>query len=141
MSVGKKKSIETAVGVSVALIVAFLIKQIFFNPSFEQEMIKTAGEMNKNLPVMLDSETRLDSVSALPENIFQYNYTLINISSDSLDIAGFQNYLEPMLINNVKTNPEMKTIKDNNTTLSYNYQDKHGNLIFKIDITADQYND
>jgi len=101
MSVGKKKSIETAVGVSVALIVAFLIKQIFFNPSFEQEMIKTAGEMNKNLPVMLDSETRLDSVSALPENIFQYNYTLINISSDSLDIAGFQNYLEPMLINNV----------------------------------------
>jgi hypothetical protein len=36
-----------------------------------------ANELNKSCLMMVDQDTRLDNAVALPENVFQYNYTLI----------------------------------------------------------------
>ena len=141
-SKNNKKTIGTAVGLAVGLIVAFLVKQFLFTPpSFDKAMMQAASEINESCPIMVDQETRLDNAIAFPENILQYNYTLVNLIKDSIDLKAFEDYMQPMILNNVKTNPDLKIYRDNKTTMAYSYKDMEGVFITKISITADQYLD
>ena len=88
---------------------------------------------------MVDKETRLDNAVALPNNIFQYNYTLINMEKATTDINRIETYLTPIVINGVKTNPEMKFNRENKTTMGYYYKDKNGEFLFKILVSPDLY--
>jgi hypothetical protein len=141
-SKNNKKSINTIIGLAVGLIAFFLIKQfVFAPPSFDKVMMKAASEMNESCPIMVDQNTRLDNAVALPGNILQYNYTLVSWIRDSIDIAAFNEYMFPMILNNIKTNPELKVYRDNKTTMAYSYKDMNGEFISKISITAHQYLD
>lgn len=83
----KKLNLKTIVGLAFGLIVAILVQQYFFKPpSFDKQMMQVASELNKTCPIMVDAETQLDNAVALPEKTFQYNYTLINMYKDSIDI-------------------------------------------------------
>lgn len=88
---------------------------------------------------MVDEETRLNNVVAMPNNIFQYNYTLVNYEKSEVDVEEFKSYITPNLVNNVKTNPDMKAYRDNDVTLAYNYKDKNGIYILKINVGPDLY--
>ena len=88
---------------------------------------------------MVDSETRLDNVIALPKKTFQYNYTLAGMVKDSIDIIETKKHLEPIITNLVRTNPAMKPQRDNKCTLNYYYKDKFGNHLFTISVTPEQY--
>lgn len=137
-----KKTVGTIVGLAVGLIVYFLVKQfVFAPPSFDKVMMQAASEINESCPIMVDQDTRLDNAIALPENVLQYNYTLVNWVKDSVDLKAFEDYMQPMILNNVKTNPDLKIYRDNKTTMAYNYKDMNGEFITKISITADQYLD
>ncbi len=138
----RKNNITTIAGVVVGLIVFYLVKQfVFTTPSFDESMMKVASTLNESCPIMVDQETRLDNVMALPENVFQYNYTLINYVKDSINVDVFKQNLQPQIFNTVKTNPDMKIYRDNKTTIAYSYKDKNGVFITKISVTSDQYTD
>jgi hypothetical protein len=138
---GKKKmTAQKIVGVIVGVTTMILVQQFFFKtPSYNEAMIQAASEINKSCPIMIDQETRLDNAIALPENVFQYNYSLVNMEKATTDIAQLENYLRPALINTVKTNPDMKINRENKTTMGYYYKDKNGEFLFKILITPDLY--
>jgi hypothetical protein len=136
----KKLNIQTIVGLIAGGITFILVQQFFFKPpSYDQVMMNAASEINKSCPIMVDQETRLDNAVALPENIFQYNYTLVNMEKATTDISQLENYLKPTLVNNVKTNPDMKINRENQTTMGYYYKDKNGEFLFKILVTPDLY--
>jgi len=138
---GKKKSkMKTVIGFIVGIGTIILVQQFFFKtPSFDKAMMEAASEINKSCPFMVDQYTRLDNVVALPNNTFQYNYSLINMNKEDVDIVGLTNYLEPTIVNNVKTNPDLKAYRDNKTTMAYYYKDKNGNFITKIEVSEDKY--
>ena len=116
------------------------VQQIFFRtPTFDKNMMAIASEINKSCPLMVDAETRLDNAIALPNNIFQYNYTLVNIVKESADTAQMRIYLEPILTNLVKTDPQMKFQRDQKITMNYFYKDKTGKFLLLISITPDKY--
>jgi len=76
----KKRNIGTVIGLAIGAIAFVLIQQLFFKaPSFDKVMMKAASELNKTCPIMVDKETRLDNAVSLPGQIFQYNYTLVNM--------------------------------------------------------------
>jgi hypothetical protein len=138
----KTKNIQTIVGMITGGLALVLVQHFFFKaPTYDQAMMKAASEINKSCPMMVDQETRLDNAVALPENIFQYNYTLVNIEKATTDISQIENYLRPILINGVKTNPDMKINRDNKTTMGYYYKDKNGEFLLKILVTPDLYAD
>ena len=138
----KKNNIGAIVGLIVGGLTFVLVQQLFFKePTYDELMMKAASEINKSCPIMVDHETRLDNAVALPENVFQYNYTLVNMEKAAIDVPRLENYLRPTLINNVKTNPDMKINRDNKTTMGYYYKDRHGEFLFKILITPDLYAD
>ena len=88
---------------------------------------------------MVDQETRLDNAIALPENSLQYNYTLVNIESTEVNPDTVKKYIEPGIINLVKSSPDMKIYRDNKTTIIYNYRDKNGAFILKLAVTPEMY--
>jgi hypothetical protein len=124
----------------VGAVTLVLVQQFFFKaPSYDEVMMQAASEINKSCPFMVDQETRLDNAVALPGNVFQYNYTLVNMEKATTDISQLENYLKPTLINNVKSNPDMKINRDNKTTMGYYYKDRDGAFLFKILVTPDLY--
>jgi len=107
--------------------------------SYDKVMKETAIEVNKTCPTMIDYMTRLDNATVLPNNVFQYNYTLITMVKDSINIDGLKKYLEPNITSFVKTNPIMKTMRDHKTTINYFYKDKVGSYLFTIAIDPEKY--
>lgn len=112
---------------------------LFRKPAFDKVLMITASELNKSCPIMIDNATRLDNAIALPDNIFQYNYTLIDMSKDSVNIDELQAYLKPTIANFVKTNPDMQTMRDNKVQVNYYYKDKAGVYLFTISVKPEQY--
>jgi len=102
-------------------------------------MLATATEINKNAPIVVDNDTRLDNCVALPGKIFQYNYTLINTEKSAVNVEEFRQYLSDRLINFVKTSPQMKFARDRDVSVNYNYSDKNGEFILAIKITPQDY--
>jgi hypothetical protein len=137
----RNKTVQAVVGAVVAIGAYFLIQTLFFEkPTFDKVMMQAASELNKTCPITVDKETRLDNAIALPDNTFQYNYTLVNMLKDSIDVEGIQKQLEPSVVNIVKTNPGMKNFRENNVRVQYAYKDKNGVFLFQIDVTPDKYN-
>ncbi len=98
--------------------------------SFQKEMVAAANEINAVCPIMADEETRLDNVVALPNNSFQYNYTLVNYAKKDIDVAKLKATVSPIILNNIKTNPDLQLFRDNKVTMIYSYKDKNGNFLF-----------
>src|ERR1700743_3809992 len=73
------------------------------NANFDQSLVHLANELNKNLPMMVDRETRWDTSTAEPGNKFLYIYTVVNHSKDELDVPSLKNTLRPQLITTYKT--------------------------------------
>lgn len=113
--------------------------KIFRKPSLDKTLMTVASEINESCPVMIDNATRLDNTIALPENVFQYNYTLINKTKDSVDIESLRSYLQPTIINFVKTNPDMQTMRENKTTVNYYYKDMTGKYLLTISVDPKLY--
>lgn len=108
-------------------------------PEVDYALIEVSDKFNNQCPIMLDSQIRIDSTIALPENVFQYNSTLINIEKSQIDINGLKKQLEPKIIHITKTNPSFKGFQEYKTTIKYYFKDKTGDSLFSIIITPDLY--
>ncbi len=106
---------------------------------YERYLADAANEVNKRCPIMIDRETRLDNAMALPNNEFQYSYTLINTQHDMVDVQSVSAYIRPTLLNMVRSTPDLQTFRDNRTKLSYSYNDMNGVFLFKLSFDADEY--
>jgi len=107
--------------------------------AFQKQLTKSANDMNKTYPAMVDRETRIDNVVALPDKVFQYNFTFINLLKDSVDFVSMAREMQPNLLNGVKSSPDLKTFRDHRVTMAYQYSDKNGVFMFKILITPEKY--
>ena len=109
----------------------------FFEGKGESEMnsvlIKTASELNKNLPMMVDSETRWDATIGINKK-FRYNYTMINYTAEDIDVDSFRGAMQPTLINMVCTTKEMDVFTKNGIPVTYAYYGKNGKQITTITV-------
>jgi len=139
-NISAKKFLGFVFGIIAFGLCYFAVQQLFFKaPQVDKEIMKIANEINKTCPIMIDSETRLDNAISLPGNKLQYFYTLINYGKASIDTLEMRNRLEPIITNFVKTNPQMKFLRDHETTINYYYKDKEGLFLLLISVTPEKY--
>jgi hypothetical protein len=112
---------------------------LFKTSSPDKDVLKFVKEMNKTCPTMVDTETRLDKVSALAENSLQFDYTLIYRYRDSVAIGNLRQYMEPVILNKIKSSPSLSRYLNKNLTWIYSYNDRNGDFIFKITYTPEQF--
>jgi hypothetical protein len=136
----RKKVIRAIVSVLAFFLSYYAVQHfVFAAPSIDKALMQTASELNKTCPIMVDKYTRLDNAVALPDKTFQYNYTILGTDALKINLDTLKNRIEPGIINNVKTNPEMKSFRDDKVTLVYNYYYKEHVFAFKIPVTPDMY--
>ncbi|MBX3434556.1 MAG: hypothetical protein KF847_14640 [Pirellulales bacterium] len=103
--------------------------------SIDRELVEAANQINATLPRTIDRNTRLDSTAALPGKKFCYLYTILDL--DPPPTAGeLEAMMKPLMINNYRTAPEMKTMRDQDVTLVYKYRDEAGNLLASFEVTT-----
>jgi hypothetical protein len=136
----KKVSRKAIAGIILGIGVAIAVKMLVFKtPSHEAQLQQAASNLNKSCPMMIDPETRLDTVTIPEVRTFQYNYTLVNMEKASIDMEDLKNFLTPTIVENVKTSPQLQLFREQNTTLSYRYNDRDGAYLFDIVVTPDLY--
>ena len=139
---GNRKQVSTILGVAFGILFMFGVQHFIFNtqtPKFDQLMMKFASEVNKSCPITIDAETRLDNAAALPDNIFLYNFTLINMEKSTVDTLTIKSQLVPNIVNFVKSSPQMKVVREAKVTIIYYYKDKNSVYLFQVPVTPQQY--
>lgn len=100
---------------------------------------EAARQVNEASPLIVDSETRLDGAEILPNNTFQYNYTLVNVTKAEIDTLNAKRQLEPDLIHVIRTNVGAQVFRDHKATVVYRYHDKNDAYVFNVTVTPEMY--
>lgn len=112
------------------------------------DLKEIAAELNELCPSMRDSETRWDNVVALPANILELTFTLVNIEKDNIDLILFENEIRIFLIGSLKNDhlsatinnmSIMESLRKNNVTFKYIFLDNKGEQITTLFIRPEEY--
>ncbi|AZA52341.1 hypothetical protein [Chryseobacterium sp. G0201] len=110
--------------------------------TIDDELKEAAINMNKLTPQILNDGIRLDSVSAEPNKVFKYNYTLIQDVKENVteeEINSFKKEAKEGAVNAIKTSADMQEFRDNDVTLKYVYYDKNGKPTADFSVTSAEY--
>lgn len=103
--------------------------------SIDETIAKMASEVNKQLPMNVDRDTRLDSVAPGVGRQFTYHYTFVNNRSQDFDRVAWYQAVSPLLKNKVCTNPDMQIFFKYGISISYSYQGREGGHVGKVTIS------
>ncbi|MEO7306271.1 MAG: hypothetical protein ABIR78_05130 [Ferruginibacter sp.] len=138
----KKKSIGMRILIGIIILFAITQTLKFFlkepTLTINDELVKTANEINKHAPIVIDSLTTFDNVNALKGNIFQYNYT-INAEKSAVDTTELIKIAKESLLEQLKKNPKASYFRENKIEIQANYADKNGIQICKIVVLPNEY--
>lgn len=101
--------------------------------ALEETLMTTSLQINKQLPMMVDSETRLDTTICAGKHI-AYKYTMINLLDKDLDVNAFTNEIKTMRLKDQCRNENMVKMLKLGVQYSYIYQDRNGALLATINI-------
>ncbi len=140
-SLSKNKTSLVLIAIVAFFLAWVIVKQFSAAPSSKvgKIMAEAAKKVNSSCPLMVDSETRLDNAKAIGDREFRYNYTLVNGTGLNTDIRAMKNYMEPLLVRNVKNDPNLSIYRKHAVTMAYYYYFSNGDLAIKIEITPDKY--
>lgn len=97
-------------------------------------LLKTAEEINKKLPMMVDQDTRLDTTIGYGKK-FRYNYTMVTFAAEDIDPNLLENEFVPLVRNRACSTEQMKMFFKNGVTVDYSYSDKTGKHFKTISVT------
>lgn len=100
----------------------------------ENNLHQAARELSKQAPLMLDEETRLEGVSVGIGEQLDFNYTLVQMSIDEIDVDEFKEMMTPHLHNVYTNDPRLKWFRDHGIIRNHIYKDQNGALIASIPI-------
>ncbi len=100
-------------------------------------LLKKSKELNSQLPMMIDEETRAD-ITIVQGATMYYKYTMINVDADKINSAKFENEIKSNLIKNICSTEDTVTTLKAGVQYSFIYHDKNGNPIAIITIPYDK---
>lgn len=103
-------------------------------------LLESATTINRDLPKMLDAETRFDSTSGEGRR-FTYYYTLIAASVDEIDKAYFESVMKPKLVSGVCSSEEMKALIGNSIPVIFAYRDRDGKDFIQLAVETERCGD
>lgn len=102
-------------------------------------LTETTTELNKKLPMNIDSETRIDSVSVLPNNTIWYQYTLLNIEKSSANIEEMKQEKQKSIFDWMKVNTQSKVMFDKNISMNFSFLDKNWEFLFDVILSPEMF--
>jgi len=134
---GKKKLKGFLIGVLVALIVHFFAGFIAGYKQAEVNAIDVAvANSNKELPKMIDEETRMDLASINQKSkYYSLSFTLVNLLVSEIDIGILNDNFEQSIKPSTCGIQQFQLFFSEGYTINYVYKDKNGKFISQYSIT------
>ena len=98
-----------------------------------------AVNLSASTPVMLDPYTQFDGASVTADNIFQYNYTILNTPDPEKMVNDMMVTMEDQMKEQFKTDANLRIFTENDVTIEYIYKNAEGQTIKTIIITPKDY--
>lgn len=105
----------------------------------KEHLSDIANAISVYLPMMVDDETRLDSVLSFEKNL-RYTYTMVNTNQSDFTQKSLANILKPKVRNSVCTNPLTMVFPKNEVVLTFTYYSKTGKFISEFSIKPEDCN-
>lgn len=136
----KKKKRNASIGVVIGVCVAMIVSALFTqnNHFSDNDLLKEVKKGNNLCPMLIDEFTRIDSFSMPKSKTFMQHAT-IDIIKEEANLDTIRKYIEPGLLENAKTNPQLKLARKNNITIVYSFNDINGEIFYEYTITPDMY--
>ncbi len=137
---------QTKRNLRMAALFVFFFSLAFFGTSMllgkgklERKLQGAADEINKNIPAMVDAETRLDSASVSGDTL-RYHFTLPNESVDrkTFDPQSASAFVMEQAQKNYDTQSGMEELRQEGVVLHYFYKDQQGRHAFDFTIKPKQ---
>lgn len=126
------------VGIALMTGLAFLSQRSEFM-DYNYTLMISAKAMNLTCPQMVDEATRLDSVTAKPDKLFTYHYTLVSASKLEMDSTFFCVEWNKNVRTAAKGHKDLAEFGRNGVTLIYAMKDKAGSELCTITLPAAEY--
>jgi hypothetical protein len=136
----KKKRIASmgaVIGACSAMAVSALVMQN--NYLSDRDLLKEVQNGNKLCPIMLDEYTRVDSFSMPGSKTFMQHTTAIGIVKEEANLDTIKKYIEPNLLENTRTNPQLKPARNSKVTFIYSFNDMNGEVFYEYTVTPKMY--
>lgn len=96
---------------------------------------ETASDLNRLLPRQVDSETRLDRITAGPGRHLNFHYTLLDRTRAGMDIEAFNAGIQSLLRGAICRKEGLPPPLKNSMTLTYHYRGSDGKFVSMIEIS------
>lgn len=123
-------------GVGLVLVIAFYGSAWKNDGAVNRALMKAAGQMNANLPMMIDSETRWDSTVGADKTLL-HHYTLVNSPASAVSADDIKNG-QQKIVNSVCTSTVTQVFVKNGVTVSYAFYGNDGKQITVISVAPSQ---
>ncbi|WP_426357803.1 hypothetical protein ACPUVO_15285 [Pseudocolwellia sp. HL-MZ19] len=139
MSIIYKGAIPMRIPAFTLLIISFFTSHLSFAQQTDEEreiskvLTQTVKVITDKLPMIIDGDTRLDSVATVG-NKFIYNNTLTKYSADQMDPEQLDVVITDNVINTICPNKEMKGFIDLGVVMVYRYLGKSGAFITELSL-------
>lgn len=105
-------------------------------PEFSaSELQKASAALNKQLPMTMDADTRLDKTSTGPGLKLTYQYTLTSYSAADMDSGQLQQIMEGAIRQSACLDPNMRQFFTNGVTIGYDYRGNKGGKVMAFSIS------
>jgi len=101
----------------------------------EKSLRDEAVEVNKGLPMMLSSDTRIDEVHAGPGLVATYRLTVINLPAPGQAAPALDtNVLTANVAKLVCSTPDLQPYLDTDVNVVFDYHDKNGGNLAQVNV-------
>jgi hypothetical protein len=104
--------------------------------NLDQTLANVSAHMNRDVPITLDADTRLDQVTSEPGHKLSYHYTLTSVDSKDIKRGEFLKLARPPLQARLCESNEMRGFLKHGVTISYYYRSKDGRPLGTARFTA-----
>jgi hypothetical protein len=98
-----------------------------------------AIKLNRTMPRDMDQYTRIDSLTAIPNDTLQYSCSVFHLKEEPSSVHRIKSFMEDKMLHDFKTAPEFKAFRDNRVTLVYKYYNEKRIVVFSIFLTPEKY--
>jgi hypothetical protein len=99
-------------------------------PVLDRTLVQVSSEVNKHLPYMVDSETRLEHTAPGPGKTIRIQYTMVNIDKEKCaNRTTITRAMRSAMIKRYKSEASLKRFRELGVTLDVKFFDKYGSLL------------
>ncbi len=102
-------------------------------------LLKESFSLNRTLPRMIDSMTRIDTTWVDSDKDITYHFTLLSPDAQSLDKNKLAEGIRRKAIAGYESDPAMKELRHMGVTLHYKYFDENGVLIVDVPVSPSDF--